>query len=35
MQTELTYLQIGTNDENSSDVNFRITSVLVSKLIRT
>jgi len=30
MQTELTHLQIGTTDENGADVNFRITSVLVS-----
>ena len=30
MQTELTYLQTDSNDENSADVYFRITSVLVS-----
>lgn len=30
MQTELTCLQIGTSDENSADVNFRITLVLVN-----
>lgn len=30
MQAELTYLQIGIKYENSADVNFRITSVLVS-----
>lgn len=30
MQTELAYLQIDANDENSADVYFRIMSVLVS-----